>query len=187
MDMRKAAGKKFKGVTRIDEPERHGVGWYARVTLNRRTQSKYFSDGRHGGKQRALQKAISWRDDKEKELGIPRTERIIPPVSSRSRTGVSGVYRAGNHYVVAWCPATGVVVRKFISIPRYGEQSAFLKAVELRRQKERSVYGKSLSARGQGRGVKALPKRKTRKKAATSRRATSKRKTAKRSPARGRR
>jgi hypothetical protein len=178
--MRKPASNKFKGVTRIDDPERHGVGWYARVTFKRRTQSKYFSDGRHGGKQRALQKAISWRDNKEHELGIPRTERVLPAVSTRSRTGVAGVYRAGNHYVVAWSPATGVTLREFISIPRYGAEGAFQKAVQRRRHVEKSVYGKSLSARGQGRGVKALPARKSRKKATRPRRATSKRKTAKR-------
>src|SRR5207247_10876109 len=92
---------KVKGVTRIDEPGGHGVGWYARVTFRGKTSSKYFADGAHGGSDTAFRKARAWRNAKEKELGKPRTDRLVPATTARSRTGIPGVYRTTNSRVVA--------------------------------------------------------------------------------------
>src|SRR5258706_8007871 len=105
-----------KGVTRIDEPHGHGVGWYARVTFRGETSSKYFADGAHGGTDAAFAKALAWRNAREKQVGKPRTDRMLPATSSRSRTGIPGVYRTKNSWVVAWCPREGETRREFISI-----------------------------------------------------------------------
>jgi hypothetical protein len=137
--------KRVKGVTRIDDPGRHGVGWYARVTFQGKTSSKYFADGAHGGTQAAFRKALSWRNAEEKRLGKPRTDRLFPATSSRSRTGVPGVYQAKQSYVVAWSPAPGEIRREFVSIRRYGSKEALRRAVELRRRRERSLYGRAVS------------------------------------------
>ena len=134
-----------KGVARIDDPGRHGVGWYARVTFRGKTHSKYFADGVHGGKGRAFDRAVEWRDATEKALGKPRTDRMLPGTSSRSHTGVAGVYKSRNSYVVAWMPEEGELRREFVNITRYGEAEAFRRAVELRRKRERLVYGKAVS------------------------------------------
>lgn len=136
---------RHKGLSRIDQPGGHGVGWYARVTHRGRTFSKYFADGAHGGKEVAMKKALKWRNSKEKEVGKPRTERVVANVSARSRTGISGVFRMRNLYVVAWSPEPGRLEREFVSIRRYGKQEALKRAIALRKKRERSVYGKALT------------------------------------------
>ena len=141
---------KAKGITRIDDPGGHGVGWYARVTFRRRTYSKYFADGAHKGTQRAFTKALVWRNEKEKELGKPRTDRIFSANPPRSSTKVPGVYQSKQSYVVAWSPAPGLTRREFVSIRRYGREGAFRRAVELRRRHERAVYGRAFSSLSSG-------------------------------------
>ena len=66
-----------KGVTRIDDPGRHGVGWYARVVYRGKTFSKYFADMSHGGTESAFRKALAWRNATEKLVGKPRTDRTF--------------------------------------------------------------------------------------------------------------
>lgn len=151
---------KVKGVTRIDDPGGHGVGFYARVTFRGKTHSKYFADAAHGGTNSAYQKAVDWRDETEKELGKPRTDRLVPPVSSRSRTGVSGVYLSKQSYVVAWSPAPGELRREFVSINEYGREEALRRAIELRRRKERELYGKAVTTMDQVRKPRRAKKKK---------------------------
>jgi hypothetical protein len=136
-----------KGVTRIDDPGRHGVGWYARVVFRGKTHSKYFADGAHHGTRVAFQKALAWRNAKEKELGKPRTDRLLPSTSTRSRTGISGVYQSKQSFVVAWSPAPGEIRREFVSIREYGRREALRRAIELRRRRERTLYGAAVSRR----------------------------------------
>lgn len=142
---------KAKGVTRIDDPGGHGVGWYARVTFRRKTQSKYFADGAHKGTLGAFAKAVKWRNEKEKELGKPRTDRVFSANRPKSSTGVPGVYLSKRSYVVAWSPSPGEVCREFVSIRRYGKAEALRRAVDLRRRRERTVYGRAVSTPKGGR------------------------------------
>jgi hypothetical protein len=152
---------KVKGVTRIDEPGGHGVGWYARVTYRGKTWSKYFADGAHKGTLAAFKKALAWRNDKEKELGKPRTDRIFSANKPRSSTKVPGVYQSKQSFVVAWSPHPGLLRREFVSITRYGREEAFRRAVELRRRHERAIYGRAVSSVSSGSKRTASPSRKT--------------------------
>lgn len=152
-----------KGVTRIDDPGGHGVGWYARVTYRGETWSKYFADGAHGGTMKAFDKALAWRNAKEKEVGKPRTDRLFAAAHTRSSTGVPGVYKSKESYVVAWSPEPGELRREFVSIREFGEEEALRRAVELRRKRERLVYGRVISSFDQMR----RPKRSRSKKASS--------------------
>ncbi|HEY8180837.1 MAG TPA: AP2 domain-containing protein [Thermoanaerobaculia bacterium] len=143
--------QRIKGVTRIDDPGGHGVGWYARVVFQGKTHSKYFADGAHGGTRAALRKAVTWRDAQEKKVGKPRTNRLFPSTSTRSRTGVQGVYQSKTSFVVAWSPAPGEIRREFISISRYGKKEALRRAIKLRRSRERAVYGRAVGPRARKR------------------------------------
>ena len=136
---------KAKGVSRIDEPGGHGVGWYARVKFRGKTHSKYFSDGVHKGTRNAFGKAVAWRNAKERELGKPRTDRVVP-AGRRGSNRLVGVYRSKNSYVVAWSPSPGTFRREFVSISRYGREEALRRAVDLRRRRERSIYGGVITA-----------------------------------------
>ena len=140
----RTAFPKTKGLSRIDEPGGHGVGWYARVRFQGKTHSKYFADAAHGGTRRAFAKALAWRNEKELDLGKPRTDRVVP-AGRGSPKGTVGVYLAKDSYVVAWSPSPGVLRREFVSIRRHGREEAFRRAVALRRRRERSVYGGVIS------------------------------------------
>jgi hypothetical protein len=138
---------KAKGVTRIDDPGRHGVGWYARVAFRGKTFSKYFADMSHGGTESAFRKALAWRNATEKVVGKPRTDRTYAGGVGRSRTRIQGVYQSKDSFVVAWSPAPGELRRKFISIKKYGRQGALRRAIELRRKREREQYGRAVTRR----------------------------------------
>ncbi len=160
-----AKTKKNRGISRI-ESATSGVGWYGRVTFQGKTHSKYFADGIHGGKDQALRKAVRWRNAKEKEVGKLPGVRTVPSIPASSRTGVKGVYRSKNSYVVAWSPKKGKLVREFISINEFGDQEALERAIKLRRKREKEAYGRTITPAGvKGRTVPA-PKKAARKKPA---------------------
>lgn len=169
---KKSTAKKVKGISRIDYPG-SGTGWFARVTFEGKTHSRYFADASHGGTDKALDKAVRWRNVKEKELGKPRTDRHLAAGGGRSATGVPGVYRAKNSFVVAWSPEPGNLVREFVSIREFGEEQALARAVALRKQREREVYGKSFAPQPKAAALKPARKKAVKaKKAAGTTKAT---------------
>jgi hypothetical protein len=144
-----------KGISRIDHEAKHTHGWYVRVCFDRKMYSKFFSDASNGGKEKALKKAVKHRNELEKQLGKPRTDRIIVVSNTRNSTGVIGVQRtlkvaklkggdtlAGAVYEVTWSPEPNILRKTSFSIEKYGEEGAFNKAVELRQKVEKQVYGR---------------------------------------------
>ena len=144
----------FKGISRIDQPSRKTFGWYVRVNYNNKQVSKFFSDKAHNGKQKALDKAVEFRDQAEKKLGRPRTDRQVIARNPRNSSGIMGVQRKTKivkteqgereiekYYVVTWNPEPGRVERIFVSIDKYGDKAALLKACAIRREKEKEMYG----------------------------------------------
>ena len=147
----------YKSISRIDTPGKRTHGWYVRVYFNRTMHSKFFSDSIYGGAEEALQEAIRHRDEIERKIGKPRTDRHVVTASPRNQSGVIGVQRKikrsrSRHgkmtecdvYEVTWNPAPNVVRRTSVSIDRYGETEAFKKACAIRLQKEREMYGREL-------------------------------------------
>lgn len=134
-----------KGISRIDDPGGHGVGWYARVRFRGKTHSKYFADASHKGTLKAFAKALAWRNEKERELGKPRTDRIVSSGAARGK--ITGVYQSKRSFVVAWSPSPGEVKREFVSIAKYGRAEAYRRAVELRRRREKTMHGRVLTTR----------------------------------------
>jgi len=144
----------FKGVSRIDCPERKTVGWYVRVRLCNVTKSKFVSDKIHGGKEAALVRAVECRDEMERELGKPRTDWVVVGENPRNKSGVVGVRRAvkkhrgkdgtiyeNEVYEVSWNAGREKKGRTSVSIKKYGEAAAFRRACAIRRQKEQQMYG----------------------------------------------
>lgn len=143
-----------KGISRIDQPERRTHGWYVRVHFNGVRRAKFFSDAAHEGRDEALAAAVQWRNQTERELGKPRTERLVIARNPRNRSGITGVQRktkvvrdergervTRNVYEITWNPEPGRLARTWVSIDEYGEEAAFRKACAIRRQKEREMYG----------------------------------------------
>jgi hypothetical protein len=148
-----------KGISRIDQPSKDTFGWYVRVTFNGMQRCKFFSDRAHGGKEKALEAAIRFRNQAEQELGKPRTDRLVIARNPRNSSGIMGVQRktkvvrtpAGERVVVkgfqvTWNPEPGRVCRIWVPIGESGEKAALLKACAIRRQKEIEMYGSVVKA-----------------------------------------
>lgn len=146
---------KNKGISRIDSGSTHG--WFVRGYRNAKVYSKLFSDKKCGGKQKAYNMAVSYRDDLIGEITqIPKKARGRRIVTSdrRNKTGVIGVCRTvkkspnGNScdcYSVSWRPEPGIQRCTSFSIKKYGEKKAFQLAVAHRKKMERQIYGTKVS------------------------------------------
>ena len=146
----------YKSVSRIDHRKRHTHGWYVRVKFNGIMYSRFFSDSQCGGKRRALKEAVQCRNELEKEVGKPRTDRVVPALIARNQTGVPGVRlgkkrsqrkgpRLSRVYEVVWAPEPGKLSRTSVSIEKYGAKEALRRALAIRLEKEREIYGAVLS------------------------------------------
>ena len=148
------AASGHKNISRIDNPKKHTHGWYVRIKFGDTKYSKFFSDEGHGDREQALEKAIQFRNNIERQLGKPRTDRAVIASSSRTNTGVIGVHRRvkksynkngervhSEVYEVTWNPEPNVICRTSVSIEKHGEKEAFRRACSIRRQKEREMYG----------------------------------------------
>jgi hypothetical protein len=139
----------------MDSPRKNTHGWYVRVVFRGQIHSRFFSDAIYHGKRKALQTARAWRDEQERVLGKPRTERSVAGLSPRNRTGVIGVRRTTKArtrdgrkvspvYEVTWRLPSGPLRRTTFSIRKYGQAEAFRLACALRKEKERAMYGAEL-------------------------------------------
>lgn len=139
----------YKSISRVDQAPKRMHGWLVRVHYRGEQRSKFFGDKRHGGKPEALDAALAFRDEAERQLGKPRTDRVVVGSSPRSTTGVQGVHRiikteqtaSGGVsirpvYEVTWSPAPGVIKRTSVAITKHGEAEALRRAIAIRQQKE---------------------------------------------------
>lgn len=150
---KKKRPKSMKGISRIDTDDTHG--WYVRIYRNNKTYSKFYSDNKYGGKDRALKIAKLARDKavKKWEQSTTLREKLKPNLvtkSPRNKTGVIGVtkYRRKNrsgtvseYYQVTWRPRKGKVKNKIWSINKYGEEEAFKMACQFRHKKMKEIHG----------------------------------------------
>lgn len=132
----------YKDITRIDQDTKRTHGWYVRTRFQRKTHSKFFSDGKYGGQHSALLSAITWRDDTEKKIGKTRTDRHLVSVSNTT-TGVVGVRfnEKLNRYEVSWVKKDGRQGKTTVSIKKHGKEKAFQLACEIRLEKEKERIG----------------------------------------------
>ena len=145
----KLPGSGHKGVSRVDSAKRKSHGWLVRVRFKGENRSRFLSDSVHGGQEGSLHEAVRARDELEREMGKPRTDRTIIVQAPQSATGVPGVKRTDKQgadvYEVTWCPRPNVVSRTSVSVAKYGEEEAFHRACRIRKSKERALYGAAIS------------------------------------------
>lgn len=134
--------EKHKDVARIDQESKRTHGWYVRVRFKGKTYSKFFSDGKCGGRYSSLLAALTWRDTTEKKIGKIRTDKHIVTVSNTS-TGVVGVRFNDklNRYEVSWVNGVGKQGKTSVSITKHGKDKAFRLACEIRKTKESERLG----------------------------------------------
>lgn len=130
---------RHKSVTRVERPERKMHGFHVRIAWQGKHYQKWFGDERHGDRLGALAAAIAWRDATERELGKPRSERMIV-TRSRSPSGHVGVarvtLRGQAYYRALWRDADGQMRRRFFNIARLGERRALRAAIRARSEGE---------------------------------------------------
>ncbi|MFH7326603.1 AP2/ERF family transcription factor [Desulfurivibrio sp. C05AmB] len=138
--------EKHKDVARIDQESKRTHGWYVRVKFMGKTHTKFFSDGKHGGRYSGLLKALAWRDHTEISLGKIRSDRHIVTVSNTS-TGVVGVRHNEklNRYEVSWVTQEGKQGNTSFSIRKYGKEKAFELACRIRQEKDAERLGLNIS------------------------------------------
>lgn len=134
--------EKHKDVARIDQESKRTHGWYVRVRFMGKTHSKFFSDGKYGGRYSSLLTALAWRDQVEINLGKVRTDRHIVTVSN-TKTGMVGVRlnEKLHRYEVSWVDTTGKQGKTSVSIRKHGKDKGFELACRIRRQKEAERLG----------------------------------------------
>jgi hypothetical protein len=143
-----------KSISRI-ETLKHSA-WYVRIYFQGAYVRKTFSDKVYDGQGNALREALKWRDDMEKRMGKPRTERSVrkkTTVGDRTtgiyRRNMKGLKRGKTYfrdvYEVIWTPEPGKVSRTTISVTKYGEEEAYRMALAIRREKERQYFGGTIS------------------------------------------
>jgi hypothetical protein len=141
---------KYKGITRVDrDAGRHDDGrritathgYFVRVTWKGETFRKFFSDSVHGDRLGALDAAREWRDVKERELGKPRTERMVVG-TPHSNTGIVGIRKivsgpwGHEAYEANWVNEDGTIGRTSYSINKNGKRKALRLALEARNRGE---------------------------------------------------
>jgi hypothetical protein len=134
----------LKGISRIETSST--LGWYVRVYRNKKTYSKFFSDTKFGGKDKALETAIFQKEELSRMISkIPKkpTKRRVVTKDKRNISGVLGVSRTSKKasngksydcYTVSWRPEPKVQKSTSFSIKKYGEEKALEMAIELRRK-----------------------------------------------------
>lgn len=130
--------EKHKDIARIDQESKRTHGWYVRVRYLGRTHSKFFSDGKCGGRYSSLLSVIAWRNKIEMKIGKVRTNRHMVTMT-RSGTGVVGVRlnEKLGRYEVSWVTCQGKQGKTSVSIKKHGKKNAFAKACVIRQEKER--------------------------------------------------
>ena len=154
---KRVAFERPKGVSRIDNVPKNTHGWFVRVFFATKRMSKFFSDSLWEGKAKALEAAVKYRDQAERELGKPRTDRVIRVVKRTGKPRPAGVHKRVIRYTsvsgsvilhpvyeVIWSPEPGKVRRSTISIRKWGDKKAFEMATKLRLEKEKEIYGRTI-------------------------------------------
>ncbi len=148
---------KYPGISRIDSKHTHG--WYVRVYANGGVfVSKLFSDRQYGGKQKALQNAIKFRDHNQMVAELIRAQykstkrKPFYNKKARNSTGVTGVNEIKGlvngkevHYFQAtWSVDGKLHTKKFYVNSKRTRDEAFKQAVEFRKEREKELYEKWL-------------------------------------------
>ncbi len=105
----------LKHITRLDYQKTHG--WWVRIRRKSNPSSKLFSDGVYGGRDKALEAALAWRDDKL-TAAPKQTTRTTESSSKTIKTGVPGLC------VSFVNGATSSLAHLQVSVQRHGKRTS---------------------------------------------------------------
>ena len=143
------AAKPNRNITRIDTHSTHG--YQLRFQRRGNVVDKFYSDGSHGGKTKALAAARKHRDELEKKHKPYSRKEIAKIRSEKNTSGVVGVRLAEEKsvsgeweytyyfWVAQWSPKPGVRKTKRFSVSKYGDEEAYKMAVAARQKGVRDM------------------------------------------------
>lgn len=126
--------KIYKNITYVNSPRFYGIA--VRMMWKKEMRRKYFSFSRYGRK--AWSVALECRNEFEKELGKPRTERKInckiyeQGITKRWLPCTRDKKKRTQHYIISACKTPGKLWRTSVSIAKHGDK-ALKMAKEIRR------------------------------------------------------
>lgn len=138
-----------RNISRIEpyaERGNHHGGWEVRMQRQGRKYSKFFSDGMCGGKRKALRLAQQYRDELESRLRPWSVKKLAEKPSVRNTSGTVGVRKGfqaitsnGYEYryefwIAQWIDGRGRRRTRSFSINKYGNQTAWEMAMDVRRR-----------------------------------------------------
>lgn len=140
---------KQRNIMRVDR-ETVG-GWLVRITRKGKLHSQYFADQYYGGKRKALNEAMSYRDELEAKLKSFSAKQLSKKVRANNTSGTPGVRLVEEtdsrweseptyqYYVAQWSPEVGVRKTKRFSVKKYGKKKALELAIQARNKGVKSM------------------------------------------------
>lgn len=159
---RKKKEQNMHNISRIDQDSKNTYGWFVRIRRDGNKVSKFYSDGKYGGKEEALRKAQEFRDEnleqwkkfaknpdrsmhlgKKSNIGYPGISYCI---KSKTRNGEEFKEHV---FQVSYSPEKGVHKNKSFYIPKATGKREFNRnykekldeAVQFRDQQMLKIYG----------------------------------------------
>jgi len=144
---------KYPGISRIDSKNTHG--WYVRVYAKGAVfVSKLFSDRQYGGKKKALENAIKFRDHNRMVAELVKANykstkrKPFYNRKAKNSTGITGVNEIKGlvngklvHYFQAtWSENGKIKIKKFYINSKRTRDEAFEAAVKYRKEMEEKLY-----------------------------------------------
>ena len=143
--------KQLINIHRIDNSTNRTFAWMVRVQRNHQAVTKMFTDGVYGGKENALQAAITFRDQLRGEPNLVDYQLWRRTILRRNNTsGIPGVSRhevvtnlnTGNRrifWLASWINENGYTRQRKFSVLLYGEQGAKQRAIAERERQLKLV------------------------------------------------
>ncbi|MDG5767739.1 hypothetical protein QA596_09700 [Balneolales bacterium ANBcel1] len=142
----------FKNISRIDQPSKNTFGWFVRIRRDGNRISRFFSDGKFGGREQALASARDYRDSNlSKWEGFAKNHDRTMHLGKESNIGYPGIsycvktkkrnnsIHKEHVFQVSYSPEKGVHKNKSFYIPKARNKREFKKNYE-RKLKEAITF-----------------------------------------------
>jgi len=131
----------MKGISRIDQPEKHNHGWFVRLMCRGKMYSAFCSDKNCGGRSKALAKAKVIYAKMVKDHPPMSRKEFSQIVRRPSKSGIPGVTKVikfvqGRKYIfwqATWSPKLSLIAKKAYSVDKHGPAKAKMLAIQARK------------------------------------------------------
>lgn len=144
------SSKRLANIKRVDYAEKRTFGWLVQLSRKGVKNVKFFSDTVYGGKKKALEASITYRDNLKMLAGKKYHVWRRSILRKNNTSGIVGVgrYNSVNNktgkksafWQAFWDDKTGKRRSRKFSVLRYGEEEARLLAVKERLKQVKTVY-----------------------------------------------